>query len=164
MSLIDTYWTDARRIMTSLNYGFLVRNDDIVSDVASAIMQADHTWDGVSSSKETWRFNQARYALLHIIAKNKRQRKHKSLDCVVGNQELSLNETIADKSNIHDDKVRDIVDCAKTVLTDKQFVVFQLYYQDGCTLDEIGKKFNLTRAAISLQLKKIIGKIKNEYI
>jgi len=67
---LDEYLAGARRIMVAQKCGFLIHDEDAVADVAYRMMRADQTWNG-ESSRGTWRYNQAKYALMRILSKTK---------------------------------------------------------------------------------------------
>ena len=68
---MNEYLNQAKKIMLNNNCFYLAKDDDAVGEVASRMMMADHTWNG-NSSRETWRYNQAWYAITKILKRNKK--------------------------------------------------------------------------------------------
>lgn len=167
---LDEYLTGARKIMTAQKFGFLTNDEDAVAHVAYRMMLADQTWDG-SSSRETWRYNQARYAILRVMFKKKKEHKRnvKSLDYgwdMVERQEGHRARTLADRiedRSSHEDVYRQFLEvckCADTILTGRPQECFDLYYRDRLNMEEIGKKLGITKQAVSLHVKRGIKEIK----
>jgi RNA polymerase sigma factor (sigma-70 family) len=162
----------------------MLSNEDAVSDVATAIMQADWKWDanrtgktGQHKSRYAYRNQCAIWAIQTYISKKynstKSKTKHYSLDF--------NDDNITDKSyysNISNDSAEDpldilirnekdelISDCinkllSNDMLTEKQREQMHMYYFDNLTLNEIGQKYGVTREAIRQNIKKAITLIK----
>jgi len=158
-STLKEYLLDARRIIANQGYGFLLKDEDAVADVAHRIMLADQTWNG-ESSKTTWRYNQAKYAILRIMTKRNKARKILSLDRDF-NQDHSLKHIIADnKKDVPSGIYDSLCEHAHKILNGRQLECFQLYYIDGLTMEDIGKKLGCTRQNASLHIQKGIKKLK----
>lgn len=159
----------------------LLNNDDAISDIAYAIMQADWKWDstrtgheGKTKSKYSYRNQCAIWAIkTYISQKYKKKNNNLSLDTVITDDE---GNTFA--QSLHDNAVNDpyiIVsekeqsDNLKTIihrlissdlLTDKQRKQIKMYYFEDKTLLEIGKEFGVTREAIRQNIQKGINRIR----
>lgn len=160
----------------------LLNNDDAISDIAYAIMQADWKWDstrtgheGKTKSKYSYRNQCAIWAIkTYISQKYKKKNNNLSLDTVITDDE---GNTFA--QSLHDNAVNDpyiIVsekeqsDNLKTIihrlissdlLTDKQRKQIKMYYFEDKTLLEIGKEFGVTREAIRQNIQKGINRIRS---
>ena len=49
---------------------------------------------------------------------------------------------------------KEVCDCANKILNNRQLECFNMYYVDQLKLEEIGKKLNITKQAVSLHVKK----------
>jgi RNA polymerase sigma factor (sigma-70 family) len=157
----------------------MLKNDDAISDVATAIMYADWRFDenrtGISGQKKTlysYRNQCAIWAIkTYITNKYKKQKK----DTLSLNFSLDNNDEIS--SSIQDEKTYDpafiaikneqadayakYIQCIfdSGVLTEKQIDIIKLYYLENETLASIGKKFGVSREAIRQNLKRAIALI-----
>jgi RNA polymerase sigma factor (sigma-70 family) len=161
---LDEYWTQARKIISNHNCNFLLKDDDAVSYVAHRMMVADQTWNG-KSSRRTWRYDRAHYAILRLLYNRKKNKQYhiKSLDWELNDQESSFINLLEDKRDLTNKIAEDfnhICDYAKNVLSGRQLECFQMYYQDGMTLEDIGRKLGTTRQNISLHVQKGTAKLK----
>lgn len=158
----------------------MLKNEDAISDVSTAIMYADWRFDenrvGISGQQKTlysYRNQCAIWAIkTYITNKYKKQKK----------DTISLNFSF-DNSNelstsIQDHKTLDPIDIIITneqteaytkyiqcifdsgVLTDKQISIIKLYYLENETLASIGRKFKVSREAIRQNLKRAVAIIK----
>lgn len=163
---LGEYLTGARKILTKQQCGHLTEDEDVVADVANKMMMADYTWNG-SSTRETWRYNQAKYAIYKILNKKTKRRKKniQSLDYgwddPQGNHNSTLASQIPDRqsSKVYEQFI-EICDLAENILTDRQLVCFNMYYKDHRSMDEIGKLLGITRAAVSLHIQNGKKKLK----
>lgn len=156
---LKEYLLDARRIIVNQGHGFLLKDEDAVADVAHRIMLADATWDG-RSSKTTWRYNQAKYAILKIMTKRKKAKKILSIDRDFG-QKSSLHNILPDNKTYFSDNIyHSLCEQAEKVLNGRQLECFKMYYVDGLTMEDIGKKIGCTKQNASLHINKGIKKLK----
>ena len=163
---LNEYLLGARKILAKHGYACLRNDEDAISYVASCMMNADHTWDGKSSSRTTWRFNQARYAILKLQTKHRKKRKHVSLDSPIsthGVKSVFLHDILEanDGSHVYTE-FKDLMEHAEEVLTERQYDCLSLYYREHMTLQEIGDKLDLTRERVRQILKEAINKLRNE--
>lgn len=157
----------------------MLKNDDAISDVATAIMYADWRFDenrtGISGQKKTlysYRNQCAIWAIkTYITNKYKKQKK----DTFSLNFSSEGSDEIV--ASIQDDKAYDPVCIAikneqseayskyiqcifdSGLLTEKQISIIKLYYLENETLASIGKKFGVSREAIRQNLKRAIALI-----
>ena len=159
----------------------MLKNEDAISDVATAIMYADWRWDkdrkgfnGQSKTQYSYRNQCAIWAIKTYISQ--KQKKHNvkvtsSLDkdessylsnipCRENNnpativEELEIQNCLA--SNINELLISDL-------LNDKQREQIKSYYYEDKTLSEIGKDYGVTREAVRQNIQKGLNKIK-EYV
>lgn len=186
---LSTYMTLAKKTISKFAGKFyeslrkeMLSNEDAISDVATAIMQADWKWDanrtgktGQHKSKYAYRNQCAIWAIQTYITKkyNKSPKhKHYSLDFSDDNiTEKSYYSNIPCDAQdpldilIQKEEEGSITECIDTLLTsdilsDKQKEQIKLYYFENLTLNEIGKIYGVTREAIRQNIKKAIGLIK----
>jgi len=156
---LQEYLLDAKRIIINQGCSFLLKDEDAIADVAHRIMIADQTWNG-ESSKTTWRYNQAKYAILKIITKRKKAKKILSIDRDFDTRN-SLKDIIPDnKTNSFHSIYNSLCEYAEKVLNNHQFECFKLYYVDGLTMEDVGKRLGCTKQYASLHIKKGIKKLK----
>jgi RNA polymerase sigma factor (sigma-70 family) len=162
---LDEYLVGARKIMLKEKCGFLADDEDAVSHVAYRMMKADETWDG-SSSRTTWRYNQAKYAILRLITQKKKEGKRKILSLDYGwdmDQDILLGDSIEDRSAIDVEdhlQFQEICQTAEELLKDKQLSCFKMHYLEGCSCAEIGRVLKCSRENVRQHLEKGIEKLK----
>lgn len=163
---MNEYLLGAQKILNLYGYNCHKNDEDAISFVASCMMKADQTWDGKSSSRDTWRFNQARYAIMKLKTKHQKRKKLTSLDRVIGKKEgrhLKLSDII-----VHQEKpditnsLKDVIDKAKNVLSAVQFKCVNMYYIQQKTMEEIGSELGITKQAVSLSIKRAIQILQDE--
>jgi len=159
----------------------LLNNDDAISDIAYAIMQADWKWDstrtgheGRTKSKYSYRNQCAIWAIkTYISQKYKKKNNNLSLDTVITDDEgntfaQSLHDNAANDPYIivsekeQSDNLKTIIHrlISSDLLTDKQRKQIKMYYFEDKTLLEIGKEFGVTREAIRQNIQKGINRIR----
>ena len=164
---LNEYLLGARKLLSLYGYHCHKNDEDAISSVASAMMKADQTWDGCQSSKDTWRFNQAKYAIMHLKTKHRKQRKVMSLDYVVNRKDrkdICLSDILENKSsgNNMENSFKEVMCYAKKRLSTRQYDCLRLYYQEDLNLEEIGRTLNVTKQAVSLSIRKGIEIIRDE--
>jgi len=157
----------------------MLKNEDAISDVASAIMYADWKWDkdrvgktGMVKSKYAYRNQCAIWAIqTYITKKYKTKIKKLSIDETISDNESTHAAILEDKSE--KDPLETLIEKENTeivnsnihaiinseILSDKQRDQLKMYYFNNMTLNEIGKKFNVTREAVRQNIKKAISLI-----
>ena len=159
----------------------LLNNDDAVSDIAHAIMQADWKWDanrkgheGKTKSKYSYRNQCAIWAIkTYISQKYKKKNSNLSLDAVITDDEgntfaQSLHDNSSNDPYIlvsekeQSDNLKTIINrlISSDLLTDKQRQQIRMYYFEDKTLLEIGNTFGVTREAIRQNIQKGINRIR----
>ena len=159
----------------------LLNNDDAVSDIAHAIMQADWKWDanrkgheGKTKSKYSYRNQCAIWAIkTYISQKYKKKNSSLSLDTVITDDEgntfaQSLHDNSSNDPYIlvsekeQSDNLKTIINrlISSDLLTEKQRQQIRMYYFEDKTLLEIGNKFGVTREAIRQNIQKGINRIR----
>ena len=159
----------------------LLNNDDAVSDIAHAIMQADWKWDanrkgheGKTKSKYSYRNQCAIWAIkTYISQKYKKKNSSLSLDTVITDDEgntfaQSLHDNSSNDPYIlvsekeQSDNLKTIINrlISSDLLTDKQRQQIRMYYFEDKTLLEIGNTFGVTREAIRQNIQKGINRIR----
>jgi RNA polymerase sigma factor (sigma-70 family) len=164
---LDEYLTQARKIILAQKCGFLIKDEDAVAHVAHRMMVADQTWDSEKSSQETWRYDRAKYAIMRIIDKKRKQNKKKVLSLDYGWQEKELGDgqTLIERvqETNHEqtyEKLEEICKYARKYLNDNQFTCLVMRYRDHMTLEEIGNKMGVSKQRVDQHLQKAIRKLK----
>ena len=142
----------------------MLASEDAISNVATAIMFADWTWDeiyvgknGKKCSKYTYRNLRAIWAIKSYLVRQKRKSKHKidsiniSIDedgsqlCSIleGNYELPIEKIL--KSELRE-LLEDVISCG--IITDRQEEYLRLYYFDSMSYSEIGRESGVSRQAV----------------
>lgn len=159
----------------------LLNNDDAISDIAHAIMQADWKWDskrtgheGKTKSRYSYRNQCAIWAIkTYISQKYKKKNCNLSLDTVITDDEGSTFAQSLHDNNANDpyvlvsekeqsDNLKSIINrlLSSDILTEKQRQQIRMYYFEDKTLLEIGNKFGVTREAIRQNIQKGINRIR----
>lgn len=153
----------------------MLSNEDAISDVATAIMQADWKWDkdrvgktGLHKTKYAYRNQCAIWAIQTYITKKYKTKKHFSLDNInTGDQETSSYDFLASCERdpleilIETEDKQNLTNCINELLdspmiTEKQRDQLKMYFFDDMTLNAIGQEYGVTREAIRQNIKKAI--------
>jgi len=156
----------------------MLKNEDVVSDVATALMYADWRFDnervGKSGQKKTlysYRNQCAIWAIQTYVTTKYKNKKHISLDYQNNDdqkfdsiipdikQKNPLETLIAKESS--DNLSEDIHNLLyHSALSDKQRDQIIMYYFEDKTLSEIGKVYGVSREAIRQNIKRGLELIK----
>lgn len=150
----------------------MLKNEEAISDVATALMYADWRFDenreGKSGQKKTlysYRNQCAIWAIKTYVTNKYKKRKDYSMDYDNDNDQ-SMNSMIADPKQIspldaiiHEEKAEllsDAIDCLldNDMLSTKQKQQIRMYYFEDATLSAIGQKFGVSREAIRQNIKR----------
>lgn len=181
---LDFYLTLAKKNIAKFADGIyqgsakkMLQSEDAIANVANSIMMADWRWDknrkgpvtGKSKTQYSYR-NQCAiwaiqsYATRQYGKKNIRRNKQLSLD--QNYDDLALQNIISNdkhdsvldamiseenKNNLHDD-INLVL--KSNLLSSRQSEYIRMYYFEGMTLENIGKKFNITREAVRQSMNK----------
>lgn len=184
---LDTYISLAKKTISKFGSKFysglsaeMLKNNDAISDVATAIMYADWRFDpnrtGKSGQKKTlysYRNQCAIWAIQTYISNKYKKKPDVSLDFGNDDESASLNTTIPDykaisplESLIEQESseelsmtIEDLLN--NDLLTDKQKQQIKLYYFEGLTLSAIGEIYGVSREAIRQNLKRAIELIRS---
>lgn len=162
----------------------MLSSEDAIANVANAIMMADWRWDkerkgktGQQKNRYSYRNQCAIWAIKSYMTR-KGQSRNKAhsvdFDTQYEDENLSLLDILPSKSKsplqilIDKEKNNDIQDIVNqilsnnsSILSDRQKQCVHLYYIEGYTFAEIGKRFSITREAVRQNIKKSIEKIRN---
>lgn len=157
----------------------MLKNEEAISDVATAIMYADWRFDdtrtGKSGQKKTlysYRNQCAIWAIKTYITNKYKTKKHLSFDHDNDNEQkldsmipdikqMSPLDTLIEneyKNNLSSD-IEKLFD--HSALSAKQKEQIMMYYFEDKTLSEIGKKFGVSREAVRQNIKRGLELIKN---
>jgi RNA polymerase sigma factor (sigma-70 family) len=160
----------------------MLKSEDAIANVANCIMMADWRWDkdrkgdsGLQKTKYSYRNQCAIWAIKSYVSrkKNKKCKSGIEINGLSDDKEYCLLDILCQdncdpidnlieketKTNIKEylDK---ILSHENNLLTSRQCEYIKLYYFEGLTFAQIGKKFNITREAVRQGIKKAISKIK----
>lgn len=167
---LNEYLLGARRLLTKYGYPCHLKDEDAVAYVAHCMMKADQTWDGTKSSRDTWRFNQARWAIGKLRAKKRKERKHVSLHAPIrgcGNNGTGKATFLHDVLEAQDNtyvyrEAAEVMKQAKECLDERQYACVESYYLKSMTLQQIGDQLGCTREYVRQILKKAMNRLRNE--
>jgi RNA polymerase sigma factor (sigma-70 family) len=164
---MQEYLTIASKMLALYGYNCHKNDEDAIAYVATSMMNADNTWDGIRTSRKTWRFIQAKYAIMKLRTKTRQQRKMVSLNSEIrtnGNKTVSLHELIPGKTSpVVNEQFQQVIVKAKELLTPKQYSCLTMYYIEDLTLDVIGKSLSISKQRVSQHIQKAIQVLQNEY-
>lgn len=161
----------------------MLNSEDAIANIANGIMMADWRWDqnrkgehGQGKTKYSYRNQCAIWSIQSYITrqygtKNKFRQKTMSLDHqyqddlqikdIIANKSSSAIETIIEneqKDSLKHD-INTILDSG--ILSDRQVEYIKMYFFEDMTLEQIGKKFNITREAVRQGLNKAYDILRN---
>lgn len=173
----------ANKIYNGLSQKML-KDEDAVSNVATAMMMADWRWDenyenskGTKKNKYSYRNQCALWAIQTYATKNSKRPKniqkiyslnhdidlnnpkdmyHFTEDCC----SLSPDDIVINTENKR--VLSDLIDSLLSLdcLSDRQKDYIRLYYFDGYTFEKIGQKYGITREAVRQGLNKALNLIR----
>ncbi len=150
----------------------MLKNEEAISDVATAIMYADWRFDpnrtGKSGQQKTlysYRNQCAIWAIQTYVTNKYKKRKHYSIDNIASD-DMSHADNIPDhrqnnpltnliekeEDAILVDSINKLLDSG--LLSDKQQQQIRMYYFEDKTLSEIGKCFGVSREAVRQNIKR----------
>lgn len=166
---LKEYLLGARKLLALYGYNCLKNDEDAISYVASCMMNADRTWDGTKSSRDTWRFNQAKFAIMKLKTAHRKKRKLRSLEDNLGSgnspHPIFLKDVIEQPSaDFHTPMTvfANIMKYAELVLSQQQLTCLKMRYQDDLKLEDIGTQLGISKQAVDQHIKKAIKTLKNE--
>jgi RNA polymerase sigma factor (sigma-70 family) len=155
----------------------MLKNEEAISDVATALMYADWRYDanrtgktGLKKTLYSYRNQCAIWAIKTYVTNKYKQQKTKSLD-FESDDSSSLESTISDNSmspvdilinkEYHSQLKENIsVLLNHGLITKKQKEQIEMYYFEDKTLSEIGKVFGVSREAVRQNIKRGLETIK----
>jgi RNA polymerase sigma factor (sigma-70 family) len=180
---LATYLMLSKKIINKFAPKFILNqmlnDEDAISDVATAIMNADKNFDpdrGTSpdrrKTKYSYRNQCGLWAIKTYITKNYKNKKLSSLDFSSDKDNSAFYSTIPDHKNKNpidilieneseNNRYNDIQYLINSdLLTDKQKEQIKMYYFENKSLAEIGKIYGVTREAIRQSIKRALNTIK----
>ena len=156
----------------------MLSSEDAVANVANAIMMADWRWDpdrygatGQQKTKYSYRNQCAIWAVKSYVSRKYKKNKSKkqenlSIDSYLdSSSESSFKNLLPSKcldplsilienesSSTVRDYVNDIIN--SDILTERQRLYLKYYFIEDMTLEDIGKKFSITREAVRQGIQK----------
>jgi RNA polymerase primary sigma factor len=161
----------------------MLSSEDAIANIANGIMMADWRWDenrkghhGQGKTRYSYRNQCAIWAIQSYVTRQYSQkRKNKkptiSLDQsyqddmqikdIVSGNNLSIIDDIINKEdcNLLKTDIQQILNSG--ILNDRQVEYIKMYFFEDMTLEQIGKKFNITREAVRQGLNKAYSTLRN---
>lgn len=181
---LSTYIMLAKKIINRFAPKFITKqmlnDEDAISDVAVALMNADKNFDPNRQTKHdtkktlySYRNQCGIWAIKTYVTKNFKNKKLSSLDFNSDSDSNSISSTIADNKDrnpldiliqIEEDNNRfnDISYILKSsLLSDKQRDQIHMYYFEDKSLADIGRVYGITREAVRQNIKRAIDSIRS---
>lgn len=187
---LNTYIILAKKIISKFGPTFysglnkeLLSNEDAISDIATALMNADWKWDkdrvgynGQSKTRYSYRNQCGIWAIKSYISNKYKAKNRKfSIDNISNDDMKTFAANVPDRSvcdpaeivSLEEEK-RNLSNTIESLLSsdllsDKQRNQIKKYYFENKTLVQIGKEYGVTREAIRQNIQKGLNKIK-EYV
>lgn len=161
----------------------MLNSEDAIANIANGIMMADWRWDkdrkghhGQSKTRYSYRNQCAIWAIQSYVTRQygKKRKNIKALisldqahhedlcvkDMVPSNNIPAIDDMInKEESSILKDDIQTILNSG--ILTDRQVEYIKLYFFENLTLEQIGKRFNITREAVRQGLNKAYSTLRN---
>lgn len=180
---LSTYLMLSKKIINKFAPKFIVKqmlnDEDAISDVATALMNADKNFDpnrGSSPDRQKTKYSYRNqcglWAIKTYVTRNYKSKKINSLDFILTDDHDPLYSTIKDSKNknpidilidneYEKNQYEDIHYLINSdILTDKQRNQIKMYFFENKSLSEIGKEYGVTREAIRQSIKRAIGYIR----
>jgi RNA polymerase sigma factor (sigma-70 family) len=190
---LDHYMLLAKKAISKFSRQFyqglstkMLKDEDAISSVASAIMMADWRWDenyqntkGTKKTKYSYRNQCALWAIQTYVSKNyKKNKKFKktaySLDHVIeNNDDSTTTQSFTEDTRVlspedyaiekeEKEQLSNLIEGLLSLdcLSARQKDYIRLYYFESYTFDKIGKKYGITREAVRQGLNKAIDLIR----
>jgi RNA polymerase sigma factor (sigma-70 family) len=157
----------------------MLKNEEAVSDVATALMYADWRYDasrtgktGLKKTLYSYRNQCAIWAIKTYITNKYRQQKLSSLDYEINDNSV-LESIISDDNSqspldilinkeYHENLAKNIsILLNNGLISEKQKRQIEMYYFEDKTLSEIGKSFGVSREAVRQNIKRGIETIRS---
>jgi RNA polymerase sigma factor (sigma-70 family) len=185
---LDTYINLAKKTISKFCPKFynglsteMLKNNDAISDVATAIMYADWRFDpdrkgknGQQKTLYSYRNQCAIWAIkTYVTNKYKKNNDTMSLDFNTKDSDSSFHSSMPDTrveepveiliKNEQETNLNMLINnlLLNNNLSDKQREQIKLYYLEDHTLSQIGKKFGVSREAIRQNIKRALEIIKS---
>ena len=154
----------------------MLMSEDAIANIANGIMMADWRWDkdrkgheGQSKTRYSYRNQCAIWAIQSYVTrqygqKRKQQKTTISLDqthkddlqvkdIIAGNNISIVDEVInKEESSLLKEDIQAILNSG--ILNERQVQYIKMYFFENMTLEQIGKRFNITREAVRQGLNK----------
>ena len=161
---LDWYLKTAVKVIKAHGHPDMLKSEDDISTVATSIMTADSVFDG-RGTIEGFRSARGRFAILRLFEQyNKRRTGDISLYHRTG-EDSQFHETLADdkaRTGEEECTANDIISHVENAryLRFRERDAIILNYVQGYTCEEIASVHNITKQAVSLNIKSGIDKVK----
>lgn len=149
METLGWYLDNARNAIKIFGRPYMLKDEDVISNVANAMMVADQQYDGVTGSREGFRWDRAEYAIRKILSSSKKKKNVTvysiNTDRADGREYSEI--LTRDKNPKSHAIIPDVVSMVETAdyLTDgERFCILNKYVKSK-TLQEIGGELGTTR-------------------
>ena len=188
----EEYLTIAKKIIRTFAPRFgaelaeqMLRSDDAISNMATAVMMADWRWNpeyrskqGTVRTRRSYRNQCCLWAMQSYISRQKyNKQNHMSLDTMLSGSasEFTLQEIIPDFAQcspedtiVEKEHLRFVNSTVKKILgskylTEQQANFIERHHIDGETLVSIGNDFGISREAVRQSIERGITNIRREF-
>ena len=160
---LSEYLTLATKAISKWGCHFMLKDDDAISFVATALMWADYRFDGRGSAYG-WRLYCARFAIKTYLRRLKG--RNISLDSTNrDNEPLYTMLPIVSHELLRIDLLDSIDSCVNTgLLSERQRFCILRYYLYNDTLREIGTTLKITPWGVKLSIQAGLKKLRAQYV
>ena len=180
MRTLDSYLKEAKVMILKWGQGWMIKDDQIVGDVANAIIRAENNYKpdhDSGAAMSTLRVTYGRNEILNTYRKRRAVTKrgtHHSIDKEhdsPSGKPFTFAEALEDKSEhfidtiLNEDAVEENKEEVRKILehpylSKRQKQYLDAKYMEGLTSKEIAEKFNVSKQAVSEGLLKGLSKLK----
>jgi hypothetical protein len=154
---LDYYWTLAKKLIMVHGHAGLLKDNEDIGYVASAVMEADNKFDPSIGVLEGYRSMHAKFAILKLIKKKKQKRIIKTVSLDVKTTKISYED-----QSFNTIDCDDVFNFSKLSEVLEESIIEQIKdrFLNSCTWEEIAEKHNITKQAAKLNVKHGLSKIR----
>lgn len=124
-------------------------NDELITDVSTAMELAELTWDPAKASKKTHRYNHGKYVIMNYFSKIKKAKKHNT---------TLLSSNISYTDVPYEDYKPLMNSLSELSPIERKFVTG--FYLDGKTIKEIAQEHGCSKQNVHFKIQTSLKKLK----
>ncbi len=166
METLKWYLDNARNAIKVFGRPYMLKDEDIVSHIANAMMVADQKYDGTTGSREGFRWARAEFAIRKIRSRKAKDKGYTifSLNTERGEQGEYSDVLTKDKmpKTQRDTVIPDVIAMVEGAeyLTDREKFCVLNKYVEAKTLQEIGDELGTTRENARQAIENALTKLR----